>query len=719
MEDIEHESSEGCYCLQGRRCPHWKAASFTKNQPYLNNNEVQFRGNSDGNGPLLAPAASPSSSSSSFTTTAPTSPSSPSTTPSSPSSSTPATNVWTSTRRLGSRPDPALSSPYSFMGIPRSIDNNDHRPLVNELQRELRLAMLEIEKMTTVSRDMAKLNQDLEESRLVAVSEQARTAKRLLLMTSQLEYTEQKLFKLSQEVDDGLKDSDLLRIERIKREALQEREDASRLKIESLQDELQELQRSERTLQQKLLTTQTKYETLGKRHDLLRRQQQESDMARESKEAVAWLKETTNRLMAPPEGSLGQVIQQEKAQLGSGLITAPIPITQSAPSTSPPYLSSIMEPPLAAQNQMIGLIKELATTNSTLRSELTEYRDLLQDARNEVISLRAQVEDYEQGHAYDCCGGSSGVQDDNSSDGYHVSKGTWGNLDPALIAMDPVLQQQQNIKDGIPISGSPPPYMTSSPAPATLQHQHLHHHIHLPGVRGNIFGELDRLYSQNHPPPIPSSRHKSKGHSSSRMESSRRSGKESSSRRHHHDHHHSSKHPIPADLKPSAATVSTSTSTSEARREVGVQPLAPKKITSSQRSGPGDYGSGSSSNRRVPINQDGNSKLEPGRRQRSRKSLYTDVDMDMLDSEGSDHEQERLQDGGGNGRGIRATGPSRRDEEKRYVVEDDDDNDYVDPEMLSEFENSGSDHEPGFIAQFAETLSFLSFFSGPVQGSPP
>ncbi|GJJ74820.1 hypothetical protein EMPS_07178 [Entomortierella parvispora] len=575
-------------------------------------------------------------------------------------------------------------------------DDNDHRPMVNELQRELRLAMLEIEKMAKSSRDMAKLNQDLEESRLVAVSEQARTAKRLLLMTSQLEYTEQKLFSLSQEVDDGLKDSDLLRIERIKREALQEREDASRLKIEALQDELQEVQRSERTLQQKLLTTQTKYEALGKRHDLLRRQQQESDMARESKEAVAWLKETTHRLMSPPEGSLGQAIQQEKASQGS----APINILQS-PSTSPPYPSSIGEPPLAAQNQLIGLIKELATTNSTLRSELSEYRDLLQDARNEVISLRSQVEDYEQGHGFDCCG--SGTHDDNSSDGYNVSKGTWGNLDPSLIALDPALQQQH--KDSMALTtGSPPPYMTTTPVPPT-QH-HLHHHIHLPGVRGNVFGELERLYSQNHPPPVGSSRHK--GKSSSRKDhhgSSRRSGKESRSSHHHGRHSkHDQQQPIPADLRPAAVTVSTSTSTSEARRDAGIQPSPKKVLMSSQGSGSGS--NGSSSNRR-PTNPE--SMLE--RKQRSRKSLYTDVDMDMLDSE-SDHEDERA-----TGRGRSNSTAAAKRTTNDYG--DDGGHESADPEMLSDFGDSGSDHEPGFIAQFAETLSFLSFFSGPMQGSPP
>ncbi|KAF9134135.1 hypothetical protein BGW39_008050 [Mortierella sp. 14UC] len=454
--------------------------------------------------------------------------------------------------------DPLCSAPVVkpplLASSARCIVDRDHRPLIYELQRELRLAVLEIEKVTQASRDLTRINQELEESRLLAISDQARTAKRLLLMSSQLEYTEQKLFSLTKETEDGLKDSlkdsDLLRIERIKREALQEREDAGRLKIEALQDELREVQRSERTLQQKLLTVQTKYETLGQRHDHLRRQQQEVDLARESKEAVAWLKETTDRLCSPPQGSLGQAIQQEKSQQGSPPIN--IARSESPSSSSPPYPSSIVDPPLAAQNQLISLIKELATANSTLRSELAEYRDLLQDSRNEVMDLRSQIEDYEQGHGFECCGGS--YAQDGPGD-LTISQGTWGT--------------------------------------AMVEHQDL---------------------------------------SSSRL-----------------------KDPAGGPLSGLSAPASTE--------------VKPRRVHDSKT-------------------------LAYSRRMRSKKSLYTDADMDMLGSE-----SDRNGDDAGS---------------------EDDDQDQGDPaELLAELGDSGSEQEPGFVAAFAEALSFLSFFSGPLSGSPP
>ncbi|KAG0295997.1 hypothetical protein BGZ96_010418 [Linnemannia gamsii] len=452
--------------------------------------------------------------------------------------------------------------------------------------------MLEIEKLAKMSRDLAKVNQELEESRMLAVSDRTRTEKRLLLVSGQLEYTELKLFNLTKERDDGQKDSDLLRIERIKREALQEREDAGILKIEALQDELQDCQRSERLVQQKLITIQSKYETLTKRHDNLKRQQQELELARESKEALAWLKETTDRLCSPPKGSLGQAIQQERSSYGS----AANELHQTSPSSSPPYPSSFIDPPLAAQNQLISLIKELATTNSTLRSELNEYRDLLQDTRNEVLTLRTQVEDYEQGHAFECC---ASRQDDTES--FLTSKSAWSAMD---IPFGGGLDAVSHIGTLGSIPGSPPPFMNSTS-------KHRHHHRRHSGVRGNVFGELERLYSQGS--QVPSSGKHKRSHSSKR---SRRGESREEER--------AVASSAPSESNPTTMTVSTSTSTSEIRR--GSTPLP---LMSSSRSPPNP----TPSKLRQQYGTEGASPAS--NTSRSRRSMYTDADLDMLES-GSD-----------------------------------------------------------------------------------
>ncbi|KAF9933992.1 hypothetical protein FBU30_003710 [Linnemannia zychae] len=494
----------------------------------------------------------------------------------------------------------------------------DHRPIVSELQRELRSAMLEIEKLAQMNRDLAKVNQELEESRMLAVSDQARTAKRLLLVSGQLEFTEQKLFKLTKERDDSQKDSDLLRIERIKREALQEREAAGIQKIETLQDELQECQRSERLLQQKLATIQNKYETLSKRHDNLKRQQQELELARESKEALAWLKETTDRLCSPPQGSLGQTNQQERSSYD-----------QTSPSSSPPYPSSFIDPPLAAQNQLISLIKELATTNSTLRSELNEYRDLLQDTRNEVLTLRAQVEDYEQGHAFECC---ASRQDDTES--FRTSKSAWSTLD---IPFGGGLDAVSHIGTLGSIPGSPPPFVAS-----TSKHRHHHRHRHS-GVRGNVFGELERLYSQGNQAPLPNAHKRS--HSSSKK----------SKRRASRDEEWTASS-VPSECYPTA-TVSTSTTTSEARR--GSTPLP---LMNSSRSPPNP----TPTKLRHRYGTEGASPAS--NTSKSRRSMYTDAVLGMLGS-GSDSE-----DGDRN----------------------------IDSDLSSDVVGTDEDQGPGFVAPFAE-----------------
>ncbi|KAF9425438.1 hypothetical protein BGZ94_007525 [Podila epigama] len=694
------ESSEGCYCIQAQNCQHWIAATTIR-------------------------------------------------------------------RAAASCQDNAFS--MTSYALDEHQDRN-YRPIVVELQRELRIAMLEIEKLTQMSRDLACMNQELEESRLVAMSDQARTAKRLLLMSSQLEYTEQKLYNLTQKVDDSQRDSDLLRIERLKREAFQEREDAGRLRIEALQDELQETQRSERMLQQKLTTTQTKYEALSKRHDLLRQKQQELELARESKEALAWLKETTERLCSPPQGSLGEAIKQERySSSSSSSGTAPISIqtdtlispshspslslSTSPASSSPPYPSSLtMDPPLAAQNQLISLIKELATTNSTLRSELNEYRDLLQDSRNEVLMLRSQVEDFEQGIAFqECCGQKMGAALDN----FKSNRASWNAAAAAASALEfgpkgaektPLGSTTGLDVDSSSPTSAPPPYMTAA---ATLE-QHHHHHIHLPGVRGNIFGELERLYSQNNQLAAANTKNRSHHHHhhhSHHHRSSKRdagTGKRSSNdhgRSQHGSKHHS--HSPSAKMSTSATTttttVSTSTSTSENRRanvnttntSLNTNTNANTDTNTNANTDTNTNTNDSHANDTNGINANTNanstsmtstskrttytSKFDhpesagsSHRRSKTKrhntawkqKSLYTDVDMDMLDSE-DEHVQQR-------GQGRQQSG-----------AQEEEDGEDPGEQFSDSTTESNEEQEPGFVAAFAEALSFLSFFSGPLSGSPP
>lgn len=68
--------------------------------------------------------------------------------------------------------------------------------------------------------------------------------------------------------------------------------------------------------------------------------------------------------------------------------------------------------------------------------------------------------------------------------------------------------------------------------------------------------------------------------------------------------------------------------------------------------------------------------------------------MDMLDSE-SDREDDRSL-----GRGQKKSAAASKRTGDEYG--DDDGHDSADPERLSDFGDSGDDHEPGFIAQFAE-----------------
>ncbi|KAG0243435.1 hypothetical protein BGX31_010718 [Mortierella sp. GBA43] len=380
----------------------------------------------------------------------------------------------------------------------QELHHEDQRLFITELHRQLQLALIEIRQLAETNKKLAIDNQELEESRAQAINEQARTAQRLQLVSAQLDFMEQQCYDLSkdkEEMDLSQKDSDMLRKERALREELQQREDESRLLVETLQDEVHELQKSERTLQQKYTTIHTKYEDISKRYDHVKRQQQELELARESKEALAWLKETTNRLCSPPESGITQTTQLDRrASQGSGYISN----HQTSPPPSPPYLSSLIDPPLAAQNQLISLIKELATTNATLRSDVKEYRDLLQDTRNDMLAMQSQLELYEQGNG---CGNCYGARMDEDDD---YSRNGWGTLGMQISS-------GLDAASHIGTLGSAP----NSP-PSSRQFSH----SFFSGVRGNVFGELERHYSLN----SSTSKRRGKGHSSKR--SKRRTSKE-------------------------------------------------------------------------------------------------------------------------------------------------------------------------------------------------
>ncbi|KAF9983841.1 hypothetical protein BGZ65_001363 [Modicella reniformis] len=458
------------------------------------------------------------------------------------------------------------------------------------LTQQLQIALIEIKDLAQTNKSLAIANQELEDAREQAANDQAKTARQLSLVSGQLEYVEQQLYDLNnKENEHDPRNSELLRKERAMREKLQEREDASRLQIETLKDELEEVQRSERALQQKLLTVQNKHDNIAKHYEYLKRQQQELELARESKEALSWLKETTDRL-SPPPGSSGQAIQQEQASQESTAIS----IHGSSPSSSPPY--SFIDPPLAAQNQLISLIKELATTNSTLRSELKEYKDLLQDTRNEMLSIQAQLEYHEQGHGCENC--YEGRMDDDDS---YLSKSAWSTLDiPSASGLDAA----SHIGTLGSIPGSPPLYSTTSRNSSRNPH---HYPSHLGGVRGNVFGELERLYSQSNNNSTP--KRQGKGRSSKKSKRRMSKGLLSTS-------------DALAQLS-YGATMSTSTSTFEVRRESAsmITPLrSPLNPTSS------NLGHSHRNNKSSPT-----SNTSRKRRSVDRDMLYSGSDSDERD----------------------------------------------------------------------------------------
>lgn len=60
-----------------------------------------------------------------------------------------------------------------------------------------------------------------------------------------------------------------------------------------------------------------------------------------------------------------------------------------------PFKPPLTDPRQIHNNHLINLIKELAAANNKLKSDLVEYKEMLSDSRNELLTLRSKVEEIE------------------------------------------------------------------------------------------------------------------------------------------------------------------------------------------------------------------------------------------------------------------------------------------------------------------------------------
>ncbi|RIB15220.1 hypothetical protein C2G38_2192895 [Gigaspora rosea] len=196
------------------------------------------------------------------------------------------------------------------------------------------------------------------------------------------------------------------------------------------------------------------------------------------------------------------------------------------------YLSSIPNPNNETNSHLINLIKELSSENNQLKSEISEYRDLVSSLQNRIEDLEtASVAGY---LSHGSCVTSTFQPHDEmgenqpSSVMFMETIGDTSNNIPGTSAqsinayMSPVLSSSfgpgsYNTFNSLAVDSSvhsPVGSVVSSSMLSNsnpLHHHYHYHHHHYHGenndiVQGNVFCELEKCYKK------PRSKSKSKGH---------------------------------------------------------------------------------------------------------------------------------------------------------------------------------------------------------------
>ncbi|CAG8629265.1 28480_t:CDS:2, partial [Racocetra persica] len=169
-------------------------------------------------------------------------------------------------------------------------------------------------------------------------------------LTEALESSDKRVVELTNELERLDNEVKRLMANHLLGERIEEREEMLSRQLEDLKQELQVSRKAEFAAESKVKKLQAKYDQLCINLEKLEKEQQGSRKSRGKLEAVAMLRESKS-----PQQNLNN----------------------------------------EANSHLIALIKELSSANNKLKSEISEYRDLLSESRNEVSSLQNRIEDFE------------------------------------------------------------------------------------------------------------------------------------------------------------------------------------------------------------------------------------------------------------------------------------------------------------------------------------
>ncbi|KAI7859677.1 hypothetical protein BDC45DRAFT_553424 [Circinella umbellata] len=241
-----------------------------------------------------------------------------------------------------------------------------------DLEQQLDEARQKAEQLNQLLEDADCTRRELLDQHNKVTWESQKTQKTLRETAADLEVANARCTQLMNELRTETMEVDKLRIFKFMVRQADVREETLRAKLEDTKQELAISRKTELTLESKHRKLKSRYETVCSAYERLKLSQQEFN----GPDNLNWLRESNEKL------------RRDVLKLTSKSIKAAAMMDIDSQQQQQPGQPG-------QQQQFITFIKELASANNKLKTDLLECRDLLSETRHEVITLNNRIEDLE------------------------------------------------------------------------------------------------------------------------------------------------------------------------------------------------------------------------------------------------------------------------------------------------------------------------------------
>ncbi|KAI7888099.1 uncharacterized protein EV154DRAFT_605078 [Mucor mucedo] len=332
--------------------------------------------------------------------------------------------------------------------------------LEQELE-ELRDKVRELEQSLT---DSDNSKQDLVQEKDRSIWEMQKTQKILDETAVDLETSNHRCLQLGSELKSKIQELEKLRIFKFMARQADIREDTLRAKLEDIKQELAVSRKTELTLESKYKKLKTKYESICFSFEKIKLDQQELGPSKDHQLDLVWLRESNEKL------------RKDVLKLTSALLV---------PNTADDLHMTNHN---NTSHHLIELIKELASANNKLKTDLLDCSDLLMECRNDLYNKLDKQQDEIMHHDDNSCIIIQQENNNHAPTSQDDDKTSWLSTsapqsNEESIVIVPRLRRTESKRSNkidttvAPSPSSPQPAVSLSTDTPAVVHHHYHYYM--------------------------------------------------------------------------------------------------------------------------------------------------------------------------------------------------------------------------------------------------